>query len=68
MKVQLIGYMINHKQNILSTIVASIVTLSLNYIFFRNEFKEVIKMFKNILKGNKKAIYANAQVGFYIGI
>jgi len=41
-------------------IVASIVTLSLNIILFRNEFKEVIKIFKNILKRNKKATNANA--------
>ena len=36
-------------------LVASLVTFILNYIFYKNEFKEVIKIFKNILN-RKKAI------------
>ena len=34
--------------------VASIVTLVLNYIVFRKEFNEVIKIFKGIFRKSKK--------------
>jgi len=39
---------------IMVVIVASIVTLSMNYIIFRKEFKEVINIFKGIIKRNRR--------------
>ncbi len=39
---------------IMVAITASIITLSLNFIFFKNEFKEVVKIIKNILKRGKR--------------
>ena len=35
--------------------IASIVTLVLNFIFYKKEFKEVINIFKRLFTKNKKA-------------
>ena len=39
---------------IMTFVVACIVTLSLILLFFKNEFKEVIKIFKRLLKSKRE--------------
>ena len=40
---------------IMTAIVASIVVIAINFIFYKNEFKELFKILKNIIKRKKKA-------------